>query len=158
VLLLESPECFLVLLTLLHQLLLGALLGTLVQDSLLLLSVESLEMVRLDSVSSEHGSFSCGVLSHEIMGSCEIDFIVAVSLEHPVFVGFLISLGLGHLLVLVSNCSDHGSAFGVVVVLSLTEEAGQVALLLVVHLVIESSLLSIKLLLSFLLGNPVGLL
>jgi hypothetical protein len=45
-----------------------------------------------------------------------------------------------------------------VVVLSLTEEAGQVALLLVVHLVIESLLLSIKLLLSFLLGDPVGLL
>lgn len=155
---LESPEGLLVLLALLHHRLLGALLGALVQDGVLLLLVESLEMVRLNSVGSEHGLFSSGVLSHEIVSICEVDFVNTVGVHHLAFVGLLVSLGLGHLTVLVSDSLDHGSASGVVLILGLTEEVGQVLLLLIVHLIIKGFLFSIKRLLLFLLGNPISLL
>jgi len=124
----------------------------------LLLGVKTLEMVRLDSVGSKHRHFSLGVLGHEIVVGGEVDFVVAITGHHPVLVGLLVSLGLGHLGVLISDGLDHGSASGVMLVLGLSEERSEVRLLLIVHLVIEGLLLSIKLLLSFLLGNPVCLL
>jgi len=155
---LESPEFLLVLLALLHQFLLSTLLGALVQDGVLLLLVESLEMVGLDSVGSEHGHFSLRVFSHEIVSRCELDFVHCIGHHHFIFVSLLVSLGLGHLTVLVSDGLDHSSASLVVLRLGLSEQVGQVALLLIVHFVIKSLLISIKLLLTFLLGNPISLL
>lgn len=124
----------------------------------MLIGVESLEMVRLDSVSSKHRYFSLGVLGHEIVFGGEVYFVTAITGHHPVLVGLLVSLSLGHLGVFISDGLDHGSASGVMLVLGLSEKRSEVGLLLKVHLVIKSLLLSIKLLLSFLLGNPVCLL
>lgn len=124
----------------------------------MLLSVESFEMVRLDSVSSKHRYFSLGVLGHEIVVGGEVDFVYSITGHHPVLVGLLVSLRLGHLGVFISDGLDHGSAFGVMLVLGLSEKRSEVGLLLKVHLVIKSPLLSIKLFFGFLLGNPVCLL
>jgi hypothetical protein len=60
------------------------------------------------------------------MVGCVINFSDGIGLHHSELVGFLVSLGLGHLLVLVSDSLDHSSASIVVLLLGLSEEAGQV--------------------------------
>jgi len=155
---LESPEFLLLFGAGLHHLLFSTLLGAFVEDSFLLLGAETLEVVGLNSVGSKHRLFGHRVFSHEIMGGCEFNFSNGISFHHSSLVDLLVSLGLGHHGVLMSDSGNHSFTLGIMVVLGNSEKRCQMALLLMVHLFVSSSLVSIKLFLSFLLGDPVGLL
>lgn len=75
VLLLRGPQALLVLSLLLEEMLLDQLLVALVEDSRLLLIVQSLEVVRLDSVRSQHRGHGCRVLSHQIVRQGVMNFV-----------------------------------------------------------------------------------
>ena len=74
VFLLHGPQSLFLLPLLLKQLLLDNLLVTFMKNGSLLLIIETLEVVGLHAVRSEHRSHGRGVLSHEIIGQriCEL--------------------------------------------------------------------------------------
>jgi hypothetical protein len=79
--LLDSPLPFFFFLSLLGGLLLSNLFSSFVENSLLLLLIESFKVVWLNSVGSKHGLFSSGVFSHEVMVQRVVYFDVSINLE-----------------------------------------------------------------------------
>ena len=84
---LKSPETLFFLSLLFEKGLLHELLISLVKDSILLLLIEALEVIGLDTMCSEHGLLGCGVLCHEIVchGVAELSSLLlgpVLSLSH----------------------------------------------------------------------------
>ena len=158
VFLLHGVSLILVYLLLLHEAGLLQLLGSLIVDVVDLTLIESLKVVWLDSVVSEHAHFSLRVLSHEVVGGGEGDlFLVEVS---PIIVVVSISLSLllGHLLVNFLCELLVVKPVLVVLTLSLSQNLVEVDGLLVELLVDESLVLFFVLLFPDLLFAPILLL
>lgn len=74
-LLLQSPQAFFFFFALFLHLHFFHLLGALEQNLVLLILVESLEMVRLDSVRGEHALLCGGVFCHEFICQSVTNFV-----------------------------------------------------------------------------------
>ena len=121
VLLLHGPESLLLLLCLSEHLGFLDLESSLVHHSSSLLGAESLEVVWLDSVWSEHRLLSLWVLSHEIVGQSKVLLVVALELSICVLSSLSVLLLLCKLAVGVSSCLLHSGQSICLVLLCLVE-------------------------------------
>ena len=158
VLLLLSPESLCVLLILLRHFSLTHLLWTLVHDCPRLLRVESLEVIGLDTVRSQHWLLSLWVLSHKVVIIGVINIGARLELLVSSLGIVLVALLFGHLGVGILHGLLHGGTCGWMLVLRLVKQVVEVQSLLIVCVLIESLLVRIELTLADLLVNPVLLL
>lgn len=158
VLQLQSFKTILFLVSVFQKLLLANLLSALMQNSILLLLVQALEMVRFDTVSRQHRLFSGGVLGHQVMRKGELLFGGSIVLQVLVMFGIAATLFFGELLVGGLGSFEHSRARGVMIILSFLKKSMVCQRILVVVHVAFTFVLSVELLFTHLLFNPVFLL
>lgn len=134
------------------------LVGSLVEDGLLLSGVQPLEVVWLHSVWGEGGLLSGWVLGHEVMGEGELFIMSGLELLLTYGSGISISLLLGHLGVGSLVGPLHLDSLSLVLGLGVLKKLAEVILLLGESIVSGSLLLLEELLLTDLLSGPVCLL
>lgn len=158
VLLLHGPEALLFFLCFLCHVCLFQLQVALEHHGVLLLLVESLEVVRFDTVRSEHGLFSLGILGHEIVVVGVVNISAGLQLLVVAGSNVSVSLLLRHLGVRIFGCHLHGQTLISVHLLSLLKQVVEVLGLVVVGIIGEFLLLFVEVSLANLLIDPVALL
>ena len=158
VLLLLSPETLGLFLLLFCHLCFSHLHRSFVHNGRFLALVHALEVIGLNSVSSERRSFSGGVFSHKVMVLCVLDISGCLQLLVVALGDVSITLLLCKLHVGVLDRLLHGSALGSMFFLSLSQQNVEVLSLIVMSFIKELLLLFEEFPLTDLLVDPVFLL
>jgi len=131
VLLLDGPQSLLLFPLLLEQALFYKLLVSLVEDGLLLIRVESLEVIGLNTVRGKHGLLCGWVFCHEIVSSCVEEFLGFLLGPVESLLHLCVSLLFGEQKVLLLGGYKHGSSLSFVLFLGLLKELVEVDGLLI---------------------------
>jgi hypothetical protein len=118
---LNGPELFFFSCHLFEELLLYNLLFTLVQNTINLVLVKALEVVALDSVRRKHRHLSGRVLSHKVVCHCVAELNVFLLALNKSLNKFSISLLFSENEIGLLDALQHGSAGGLMILLSLLE-------------------------------------
>ena len=154
VLCLDGPESLLLCRHLLEELLFDELLLTLMQDGFLLVLIQALEVVALDSVGSEHRDLSGWVLSHEVVGESVAQLHVLLVALCKALEVLAVTLFLRQEQVSFLDALEHGCALCLVLLLSLLKDLVEGQSLPIESLLVELGLSLNGVLLADLLLDP----
>jgi hypothetical protein len=139
VLLLKGPQTLLLFALLFQERLLDNLLIALMENGSLLLSIESLEVIRLNTMGCKHGGHCGGILSHQVVSESILKLVLLLIVPVLTLLKLIITLFLSELKVLLLSCLEHGSTLSLMLLLSLLKNLVEVNCLLVISTIKKSS-------------------
>jgi hypothetical protein len=131
-LLLKGPQTLLLFALFFQERLLDNLLIALMENGGLLLSIETLKVIGLNTVGCKHWGHCGGVFSHQVVSESVLKLVLLLIVPVLALLKLIITLLLSELEVLLLSCLEHGSALSLMIFLSLLKDLIEVNCLLIV--------------------------